>query len=62
MAQVLWERPLEDIEGWNWTAFIHPDDVAGIVEKWRQIRNRIIQPPRPALSKLTAQSQANEDR
>jgi hypothetical protein len=50
------------MEGWNWTAFIHPDDVAGIVEKWRQIRNRITQPPRPALSKLTAQSQANEDR
>jgi len=26
---------LEDIEGWKWTNSIHPDDVAGIVEKWR---------------------------
>jgi len=28
-------RPLEDLEGWKWTAFIHPEDVEGIVEKWR---------------------------
>jgi len=28
-------RPLEDLRGWKWTAFIHPDDVEGIVEKWR---------------------------
>ena len=28
-------RPLEDLEGWNWTAFIHPEDVEGIVERWR---------------------------
>src|SRR5258707_5440604 len=28
-------RPLEDLQGWKWTAFIHPDDVEGIVEKWR---------------------------
>jgi PAS domain S-box-containing protein len=27
--------PLEDLEGWKWTAFIHPEDVEGIVEKWR---------------------------
>src|SRR5208283_841884 len=26
---------LEDLQGWKWTASIHPDDVAGIVEKWR---------------------------
>ena len=28
-------RPLEDLQGWKWTAFIHPKDVEGIVEKWR---------------------------
>src|ERR1700730_13934471 len=28
-------RPLEDLRGWNWIAFIHPEDVEGIVEKWR---------------------------
>jgi PAS domain S-box-containing protein len=28
-------RPLEDLQGWNWTAFIHPEDVEGIVQKWR---------------------------
>src|SRR5271163_3764576 len=28
-------RPLEDLEDWKWTAFIHPEDVEGIVEKWR---------------------------
>src|SRR5260370_28691306 len=27
-------RPLEDLQGWKWTAFIHPEDVEGIVEKW----------------------------
>src|SRR5499427_6476267 len=26
---------LSDIEGWNWTARIHPDDLQGIVDKWR---------------------------
>lgn len=26
---------LEDVQGWRWTAVIHPEDVAGIVEKWR---------------------------
>ena len=26
---------LVDVEGWNWTAWIHPDDVKGIVDKWR---------------------------
>src|SRR5215472_16156858 len=26
---------LSDIEGWNWTARIHPDDLSGIVDKWR---------------------------
>jgi PAS domain S-box-containing protein len=28
-------RPVEDLLGWKWTAFIHPEDVEGIVEKWR---------------------------
>src|ERR1700722_18567783 len=28
-------RSLEDLQGWKWTAFIHPDDLEGIVEKWR---------------------------
>jgi formate hydrogenlyase transcriptional activator len=28
-------RSLEDLEGWKWTASIHPDDVEGIVDKWR---------------------------
>jgi len=28
-------RSLEDLQGWKWTAFIHPEDVQGIVEKWR---------------------------
>ena len=27
--------PLENMEGWNWTRSIHPDDVEGIVNKWR---------------------------
>src|SRR6266576_4824300 len=26
---------LEDLEGWKWTAAIHPDDLDGILEKWR---------------------------
>ena len=28
-------QSLEALEGWKWTAFIHPEDVDGIVEKWR---------------------------
>jgi PAS domain S-box-containing protein len=28
-------RSLEDLQGWKWTAFIHPEDVDRIVEKWR---------------------------
>jgi PAS domain S-box-containing protein len=28
-------RSLEDLQGWNWTAIIHPEDVEAIVEKWR---------------------------
>jgi PAS domain-containing protein len=27
--------PLENIQGWNWTSSIHPDDLEGILEKWR---------------------------
>jgi PAS domain S-box-containing protein len=26
---------LEDLQGWKWTAAIHPEDVEGIVNKWR---------------------------
>jgi PAS domain S-box-containing protein len=26
---------LDKVTGWNWTAFVHPDDVEGIVAKWR---------------------------
>ena len=26
---------LDDVEGWKWTASVHPDDVAGIVDMWR---------------------------
>jgi PAS domain S-box-containing protein len=26
---------LDKVEGWNWTAFVHPEDVDGIVAKWR---------------------------
>ena len=26
---------LDKVAGWNWTAYIHPDDVEGIVAKWR---------------------------
>jgi formate hydrogenlyase transcriptional activator len=27
--------PLEDLEGWKWTAAVHPDDVSALVSKWR---------------------------
>lgn len=27
--------PLEDLLGWKWTVAIHPDDVEGIVSRWR---------------------------
>jgi formate hydrogenlyase transcriptional activator len=26
---------LEDLQGWKWTAAIHPEDVEGMVDKWR---------------------------
>jgi PAS domain S-box-containing protein len=26
---------LDDVTGWNWTTFFHPEDVEGIVAKWR---------------------------
>ncbi len=26
---------LDKVAGWNWTAFIHPEDVTGIVDEWR---------------------------
>jgi PAS domain S-box-containing protein len=28
-------RSLEDLEGWKWTASIHPEDVEGIVDRWQ---------------------------
>lgn len=28
-------RSLEDLQGWKWTAFIHPEDVDGILQRWR---------------------------
>jgi PAS domain S-box-containing protein len=28
-------RPLEHLQGWKWTAVIHPDDVEMMEEKWR---------------------------
>jgi PAS domain S-box-containing protein len=28
-------QALEDLQGWKWTASIHPEDVDGIVERWR---------------------------
>src|SRR5882757_7232783 len=28
-------KPLEHLLGWKWTAFIHPDDVEGMMETWR---------------------------
>jgi PAS domain S-box-containing protein len=27
---------LKDVQGWGWTAVIHPEDVTGIVDKWRK--------------------------
>jgi formate hydrogenlyase transcriptional activator len=27
--------PLEDLLGWKWTVVVHPDDVEGIVNRWR---------------------------
>jgi PAS domain S-box-containing protein len=26
---------LEQVSGWNWTVFVHPEDVEGILAKWR---------------------------
>src|ERR1700739_4824438 len=26
---------LDEVTGWNWTNFVHPDDVEGILNKWR---------------------------
>ena len=30
---------LADVEGWNWTSWIHPDDVIGIVNYWKACLN-----------------------
>ncbi len=29
---------LNKVTGWNWTAFVHPEDVEGIVAEWRTAR------------------------
>src|SRR5882757_8485137 len=26
---------LDKVAGWNWTAFVHPEDLDGIVAQWR---------------------------
>src|SRR5450432_1576284 len=26
---------LDEVAGWNWTAFVHPEDVEGILARWR---------------------------
>ncbi|HXI92308.1 MAG TPA: PAS domain-containing protein, partial [Blastocatellia bacterium] len=26
---------LDDVTGWKWRAFVHPEDVEGIVARWR---------------------------
>jgi PAS domain S-box-containing protein len=31
----LGKSSLEDVCGWHWTESVHPEDVAGIVQKWR---------------------------
>ncbi|MGA7626771.1 MAG: PAS domain-containing protein, partial [Candidatus Acidiferrales bacterium] len=31
---------LDKVAGWNWTAFIHPEDLDGIVAKWRACLTR----------------------
>ncbi len=28
-------QSLRDLQGWKWTNYIHPDDLEGIVQKWR---------------------------
>jgi PAS domain S-box-containing protein len=28
--------PLEEISGWGWTKLIHPDDIEGLLAKWRR--------------------------
>ncbi len=28
-------QSLQDLQGWKWTNYIHPDDLEGIVQKWR---------------------------
>src|SRR3984957_16731409 len=27
---------LDDVSGWNWTGFVHPEDVEGILAEWRE--------------------------
>ncbi|MGA2981984.1 MAG: PAS domain-containing protein, partial [Terriglobales bacterium] len=28
----------EDLQGWGWTAFIHPEDLEGMLTRWRDCR------------------------
>jgi PAS domain-containing protein len=30
---------LDKVTGWNWTAFVHPEDVEGIVTEWQACLN-----------------------
>jgi len=32
---------LDKVTGWNWTAFVHPEDVEEIVAKWREPDSRL---------------------
>jgi PAS domain S-box-containing protein len=29
-------QPIEKLLGWEWTSFIHPEDVEAFVQKWRE--------------------------
>src|SRR5262245_58794311 len=31
---IFWKSPWEDVRGWRWIESVHPDDVAGLVQKW----------------------------
>src|ERR1043165_7646222 len=45
---------LEDLEGWKWTASIHPDDRDGILEKWRaSLASGSLSCMKPAFGELT---------
>ena len=29
-------KPAEELHGWRWTSFVHPDDIGVLIEKWRE--------------------------